>query len=234
MGGLSFTDNLIGGISDKSQGNMRIFLQKDNPITAHNRELFFAPFKKKVVAADLVHGVRVAVVDYDSAGVVTSCDALITNCPGLILSVTVADCLPIYFYDQVKKVVGLAHAGWRGVEGNIASETVKALVDNYDSLQTDLKVFIGPHIGFCHFEVQVEVAEKFSAWPEFIISRGEKTYIDLAGIVKAQLIASGLVAENISVSPECTYCLPHKYFSFRRDQPSLANLETMVAVIGLK
>jgi hypothetical protein len=176
----------------------------------------------------------VAIVDNNSLEIIKDHDALITDDPNLILSITVADCLPLYFYDPIKKVIGLAHAGWRGVENGISLETVKAFEQNYHSAKFDIQVFIGPHIGACHFEVRGDVAEKFSSWPEFIIFRGEKTFIDLAGIVKKQLLAGGLLKKNINVGPECTYCLPDKYFSFRRDNPGEDQMEVMTAYIGLK
>jgi len=225
--------NLILGISDKSQGNMRLFRQNDNPIMGHNREMFFNSFDKRVVAADLVHGNKVEVVGDQTVGnIITGCDALVTASPNLILSITVADCLPVYFYDRIKKVVGLAHAGWRGVENKISQEVVKIFGQNYNSNQSDLEVFIGPHIGVCHFEVQKDVLEKFSLWPDFAVKRAGKTFIDLAGIVKRQLLDIGVA--NINISSECTYCLKDKYFSFRRDNPGEDNLEVMAAYIGLK
>ncbi|MEI7620680.1 MAG: peptidoglycan editing factor PgeF [Candidatus Falkowbacteria bacterium] len=227
-----FPDNLILGISEKSQGNMRVFRKKDHADTIHNREVFFSPLNKKVIAADLVHGNRVVRVDDATDDIIASCDALVTNNPELVLSITVADCLPVYFYDQENKVVGLAHAGWRGVESGIVKEVVKIFKNNYGSLASDISVFIGPHIGACHFEVGDEVVEKFSLWSEFILEREGKTFIDLAGIIKRQLLDVGLV--DVSISSECTYCLRHKYFSYRRDNPVLDNLEVVTAYIGLK
>jgi len=229
-----FNSNLIGGISGKRQGNMRVFLIGAHPETQHNREVFFSPFNKKVIAADLVHGRRVVVVDDSSADIVSTCDALITASPKLMLSITVADCLPVYFYDPKKKVLGLAHAGWRGVEANIVSEVVLSLKKNYGSDQSDLEVYIGPHIGVCHFEVGEEVAVKFSAYPEAILRRDGKIYIDLAKIVRVQLLAASVREKNIELSSECTYCTCDKYFSYRRDNPGLDKLEVMVAYLGLK
>ena len=233
MLGFDSDNNLILGIFDKSQGNMRLFRQNGNPIMDHNRKMFFNSFNKRVMAADLVHGNKVTVVDDWTLGnIITGCDALVTASPDLILSITVADCLPVYFSDRIKKVVGLAHAGWRGVENKISQAVVKALVQNYNSNQSDIEVLIGPHIGVCHFEVQKDVLGKFSLWPDFAVKRAGKTFIDLAGIVKRQLLDVGIV--NIDISSECAYCLKDKYFSFRRDNPGEDNLEVMAAYIGLK
>ena len=157
-----------------------------------------------------------------------------TDNPELILSITVADCLPVYFFDQKNKVVGIAHAGWRGVENGIVKEVIGMLKDDYRSSASDISVFVGPHIGACHFAVGNEVADKFFAWPDCIISREGKSYIDLAGVVRKQLASVGVLGEKINISPECTYCLPEKFFSYRRDNPGLDKLEVMTAYIGLK
>ena len=158
------------------------------------------------------------------------CDALITDKGKYLLTITVADCLPVYFYDQKKKVVAIAHAGWRGVVSKIAAAVISAFVKNYGSTPSDLEVFIGPHIRDCHFEVKADVASQFES--SDLVLRGGKTYIDLAGAVRKQLVGSGVSDLNIRVSSECTSCLNKKYFSFRRDKPQ--ELETMIAYIGLR
>ena len=213
---------------------MRLFSDKNDPLAEHNREVFFDQFNKKTIAAKLVHGNRVTIVDNNSAAAVEGSDALVTDDSNLVLSITVADCLPLYFYDPTKKVIGLAHAGWRGVENRISLEVVKTFEQNYHSVKSDIQVFIGPHIGACHFEVRDDVAKKFLSWPEFITERAGKIFIDLAGIVRQQLLDFGVPIENINISSECTYCLSDKYFSFRRDNPGEDNMEVMTAYIGLK
>ncbi len=229
------TANLILGISQRSQGNLRVFLHDDQPEVRLNREKFFASCQKRVIAADLVHGNQVFVVNDETVDdIIVGCDALVTNNPKFILSITVADCLPLYFFDPAQKAVGIAHTGWRGVENQIAPMTVKSLQENYNSHPADIEVFVGPHIGVCHFEVQADLVAAFSGWPEFVHNQSGKNCIDLAEIVKQQLMAAGVLEKNINLSPECTYCLSDKYFSYRRDKPPLAELKVMAAYIGLK
>lgn len=229
------SDNIILGISNRYQGNMRVFVKKDHLDTIRNREVFFAPFDKRVIAADLVHGKRVvAIKEGNQEDIIRSCDALVTDRSDYLLTITAADCLPIYFLDRTKRIVGLAHAGWRGVLEGVAGETVSVFEKEFGSLRSDIEVFIGPHIGVCHFEVQTEVADKFSPYPEAVIRREGKLFVDLALVIKQQLLAFGLQSGNINISPECTFCLKDKYFSFRRDNPGLDDLEVMVAYIGLK
>jgi len=90
-------------------------------------------------------------------------------------------------------------------------------------------VLIGPHIRACHFEVKEDVAQQFAAYPEFV-RRGSKISIDLAGIVRRQLLAAGLAPSNIAISEECTYEIPDQYFSYRRDG---GELRVMAAYVCL-
>ncbi len=185
-----------------------------------------------VVSASLVHGDNIAVVTESNIGQkIENTDGLITATPGVILTITVADCLPIYFFDQTKRVVGLTHAGWRGVVKNLASKMIQKMRSEFGTDPKDVLVTIGPHIKECHFEVREDVAEQFKDYPEFILRKDNKINLNLAGVVKKQLEDEGVLSEHISISNDCTYCLDKKYFSFRRDQPE--RVEAMIAYIGL-
>lgn len=218
--------NLYIGISGKKDGSMKNSLE--------NRLLFFKNHNldnKIIVSAGLVHKNRVVIIDdIDKNELITNCDALITNKNKYLLTITVADCLPIYFYDNNKKVIALAHAGWRGVLSEIAKEIVDVFVNHYGSSLGDIEVFVGPHIKDCHFEIKDDVSSQFKA-SDFII-RDKKTYVNLSELVKSQLLKLNINIDNINISDECTYCLNNKYFSYRRDNPQ--ELETMIAYIGLK
>jgi len=224
---MTFTDNqgIYLGISEKSDGPMK------NSST--NRLLFFKNIglgNKILISAGLTQGNKLAIADGDQSGIMADCDALITDQSKYLLTVTVADCLPIYFYDHNKKIVAIAHAGWRGVVARIVDGVIASFINNYHSALSDIKIYVGPHIQDCHFEVKAEVASQFKS-SEAII-RDKKTYINLAGVIKDQLKELGIPTGNIEISPECTYCLNDKYFSFRRDAPK--ELEAMIAYIGLK
>jgi len=218
--------NIDLGISEKKDGPM-----KNQP---KNRTLFFKNKKlnkKIIISAGLVHGNKVAIIDdINQNEVIFDCDALITNRDKYLLTVTVSDCLPIYFYDRNKKIIAIAHAGWRGVVSEIVKEVINKFVGNYSSDLSDIEVFIGPHICDCHFEVEANVASFFA--PLDSIIREKKIYINLSQAVKNQLLKCGLSDANLNISEECTYCADNKYFSFRRDKPE--SVEAMVAYIGLK
>jgi len=213
------------GISEKADGPM-----KNSPA---NRQAFLKHKnldKKIIVSAGLIHGNKVTAINglsHDLA--IPNCDALITNDRRYLLAITVADCLPLYFYDSKKQVVAIAHAGWRGVVAQIAKEVIDAFINNYGSNLRDIEVFIGPHIKDCHFEVKSDVAVRFNA--QYVAVRNGRIYINLAGVVCDQLIQLGLSSDRILISSDCTYCRSDRYFSWRRDQPQ--ELKTMLAYIGL-
>ncbi len=223
---LNDNQDLYIGISEKKDGSMKN--------SKENRFLFFKNKKldnKNIISTGLVHGSRVAIVDnVNKSKVIKDCDALITNQKNCLLTITVADCLPIYFYDKNKKIIALAHAGWRGVVLNIASELINIFTNYYSSNLNDIEIFIGPHIKDCHFEVKDDVLGKFKISESII--RDKKKYINLSQVVKDQLLQLNISSNNITISDECTYCLNDKYFSYRRDKPE--ELETMISYIGLR
>ena len=106
------------------------------------------------IQAAQIHGNRVAAVDFPDAGcTIPDVDALVTSTTGLTLVIRVADCGPLYFYDPVRRVIGLAHSGRRGTELNIAGATLGRLEDEYGCRPADLVVVLGPCIRPPHYEV---------------------------------------------------------------------------------
>lgn len=221
--------NIILAISEKEDGAMKL--------SDENRRRFFKKFGIKdnlAVRADLVNGNAVGIVSNQQSGkIIKKTDGLITADKNLFLTITVADCLPVFVYDPKKEIIGLVHAGWRNLAGNILEKTIEKMSENFGSLPKDILVGIGPGISQCHFEVKEDVLKKFKHYfKNALIKRDDRVFLDLKKIAKIQLINSGIKEENIEISPECTFCLPEKYFSFRRDRPKTP--QTMIAVIGIK
>jgi YfiH family protein len=118
-----------------------------------------------VVEAEQVHGNKAQAV-FTPCGVrVPGVDALTTSVQRLPLIVRVADCGPVYFYDPVKSIIGLAHSGRRGTEANIAARTIACLRETYDSRPEDLIVQLGPCIRPPDYEVDfaAEIGRQVSA-----------------------------------------------------------------------
>ncbi len=148
-------------------------------------------------------------------------DGLITNLRGVLLTTIHADCLPVYFFDPMKNVIGLVHAGWRGTCAGIAPKAVSMMCKEYGCDPADIQVHIGPGISKCCFEVGTEVYEEFKQnWDfadEFAEPKEEKYYIDLKGINRKQLEEIGITAANIETSSHCTCCEPDIFCSYRRE-----------------
>lgn len=231
------------------------------PEVQKNRQAFLNEFgfnSEQTVSAVLEHGNHVELVTCKDVGTIfPNTDAFVTQDPDVLLTITAADCLPVYFYDEKKSAIGIAHAGWKGVLREVAVATLSAMQVHFGSNPENVRVFIGPHLKACHFEVQNDVLQKFTEYLKAnsfsagFISNSHlqtltsnlseapsplqpisSTLIDLAGIVSAQLQKAGVLEENIKVSPECTFELPQKYFSYRRDKP--ATVEAQLAFISLR
>ncbi len=101
------------------------------------------------------HGNLVSVWDEVSIqdGALPPTDASITKLEGVPLVIRVADCGPVFFYDPVRRAIGLAHSGKKGTEGNIVGETIEKMVKCFGSKPSDLLVQLGPCIRPPHYEV---------------------------------------------------------------------------------
>lgn len=146
------------------------------------------------------------------------CDALITNDPGVALTVFTADCTPLLFHDPVTGAVGAAHAGWKGTAQNIGAKTVEAMCREFGCDPANIRVAIGPNVGFCHFETDADVPEAMIAAygdevNEFIRPRGSKFYLDLKAINALSVKRAGV--RHIEISEDCTMCRPDRYWSHR-------------------
>lgn len=146
------------------------------------------------------------------------CDALITNDPGVALTVFTADCTPLLFYDPVTGAVGAAHAGWKGTAQNIGAKTVEAMCREFGCDPANIRVAIGPNVGFCHFETDADVPEAMIAAygeevNEFIRPRGSKFYLELKAINALSVKRAGV--RHIEISEDCTMCRPDRYWSHR-------------------
>lgn len=228
---LNSKNNFVIFLSEKSDGAMSShgFLvgRFDSRTVVKNREKFFNKIgvnPKSVVTMGSLHRSNIRVVGKSDAGkIIKNTDGLLTKEKNLFLSLSVADCLPVYLYDVKSDAVGLLHCGWRGIIADIIERGIKKMMLIFGSCPKNIQALIGPGISKCHFMVGKDVAEKFSSTSNFI---------DLKKVVREKLLASGLLSKNITTDNRCTFCLKNNYFSFRRDKPE--SPQTMLAVIGIK
>lgn len=222
------------GISTRADGNMRA---ADSDAAAH-RTAYLASVglaHRRVAVPLLVHGTHVVVVRGDEADLVFSgTDALVAQATDAVLTVTAADCLPVYFVDQATGAIGLAHAGWRGLVsgmhfGNpfqhnqgiagIIGATFEAMRRHFGTRPEDVSVAIGPSIGPCHYPVGQEVRDQVRHAVGREAVAGEA--VDLRLVVRLQLMRLGVSSMNIAADPACTCCEQEMYFSARAEGPPL-------------
>jgi len=139
-------------------------------------------------------------------------DALVTRLSGVAIGVSTADCVPVVLVEPDAKIIGAAHAGWRGAVGGVVENCVSRIVElGGDSGK--IKAAIGPCICVDCFEVGEEVACRF---PESCVVRsGLKPHVDLPLYVKLMLVKCGLRDDLIVMPRSCTRCNPGHYFSAR-------------------
>lgn len=149
-----------------------------------------------------------------------SVDALITNEKEVTLVTYYADCTPLFFVDQAKRAIGLAHAGWRGTVGKIGAEVIKKMRSEFGTDPADLVCAIGPAISKCCYEVNEPVAEQFrlafGSSESVIYEKGGGKYnLDLLQANRLVLLENGVKDENIVVSDLCTKCHSDLLWSHR-------------------
>lgn len=145
-------------------------------------------------------------------------DAVITKEKGLLVGVQVADCVPVLVHEKEKRVVAAVHAGWRGTAAAILKKTVEAILERYAGEAKDVVVAIGPAIGGCSYEVGREVIDgvkRATGEGGYYSTKGDKYYLDLPAANKQQILSLGVPPENIWVSPDCTFCAPDRFYSYR-------------------
>lgn len=164
-------------------------------------------------------------------------DGLITDEPGLCLTIYYADCLPVLLYDPVKKVIAAVHSGWRGTSLGIAPQGARKMVERYGSDPQDILAAIGPGIGPCCFETHDDVPtameEKLGEGvrPFCRPLENGKYAVDLKGIVRWQLLGAGLREDHVSVLPLCTACHPALYWSHRKMGDQRGNQAAMIQLL---
>ena len=149
-------------------------------------------------------------------------DAIITNQPGVMIGVCVADCAPILLLDPEKQVIAALHAGWQGTAAKLAAKAVAGMESMFECDPNKLQAFIGPRIGKCCYEVDAPVRQAFAQggvpWDTCAEKSADgKWRLDLAAANREQLINAGLLVDRIQVSDMCVSCLRELFFSYRRD-----------------
>ncbi len=178
-----------------------------------------------VVSVTQVHGTDVLVVDRAAAAARSfggGWDALVTDQPGVLLTVRTADCVPVLIHDPVNGIVAAVHAGWRGATSGIVPKTLAVMGRRFGSRPASLRLSIGPSVGFCCYEVDEPVLsrlrEEYAGWQALVQATGPGTArLNLRGLVRGQALSAGVREEGLSSVGLCTICHPNLFYSYRRD-----------------
>lgn len=186
-------------------------------------------------------------------------DGMITDEPGLLLAVQVADCIPVIVADKKKRIVGAFHAGWRGTVKRIVEMGVGRMRLEFGCKPQDMMAAIGPGIGQCCFVVGDEVISEFESqftyadellrevydadpvrmkYPLLFLTQrapghseiGPQIHLDLAEANRRQLLVAGLKPESIKRVGGCTNCQPELFFSHRGSQGHAGRLMGFIGV----
>jgi YfiH family protein len=185
----------------------------------HNRSRLSALLPSVPRWLSQVHGA--AVVDAETVAGAVEADAAITDRPGTVAVVLIADCMPVFLTDRSGRAVGVAHAGWRGLAAGVIPATVRALRTKLGERDAELLAFLGPAIGPDHFEVGSEVLQAMTrtlpgAAAAFVPSGADKHRADLFALGKMALAEAGVGA--VYGGGVCTHCDARRFYSHRRDR----------------
>lgn len=237
-----------GGVSEGNLGSMNLGFSRgdleENVITNYKRLSDAIGVEvDSLVLSDQVHKSNIKVVTAEDRGKgfnrprdYDNIDGLVTNVPEVTLVTFYADCVPLFFMDPVKKVVGMAHAGWRGTVAQIGGKMIDTMVNTFQCKPGDILVGIGPSIGKCCFEVDEKVYEAFmEVFPEHeknLVTTGQnhKYMIDLWTANALTLINNGVSEDNIIIGDLCTQCHPDDFHSHRATNGDRGSLVGMIAL----
>lgn len=195
--------------------------------------------KNHQIHSDIIRPVtRADVMDSPEAPGSYEADGLITDEPGVCLTVFSGDCIPILLYDPVRRCVAAAHAGWRGTAAGIAARAAEAMVRDYGCAPEHILAAIGPGIGPCCFETHIDVPDGLRAGlgPDaeaFIrpLPREGKFSVDLKGANARWLERTGLLREHIALCTACTACNLEEFWSHRVQGGQRGSMAAMIQLV---
>jgi len=215
--------NLTNFFTDISNNNLAFHVQDDLKDVNQNHKVLASLLdynQHSLVHMKQIHSDTVHLVDVnDNFKNPPTCDALITNKIDIPIMVMVADCSPVLFYDDIKKVIAVAHVGRAGAFKNIVSNVIDSFTSTFQSKPQDIVVVIGANIKKCCYGVGSEIEKEAKELKlDFSIIKKDLTYfLDLDSIIFSQLKDKNIKIKNIEFINICTKCNHKKYFSYRHN-----------------
>ena len=191
-----------------------------------------------VLLVSQVHRADVAIARRDRSGTWDRprADVIVSDDPASAVGVRVADCVPVLLADRTKRVVGAAHAGWRGTVQDAAGAAVRAMTREFGCDPAEIVAAIGPSLGPCCGEVGDEVAQEFTGaghgsdalrrWLSY--GPSGRLHVDLWTANEDQLIAAGVRRDNVHAARLCTKTHAGVFHSYRAEREHAGR---MVAII---
>ena len=171
-----------------------------------------------------IHSDKVLYID--NPGLYNDCDGLVARCSNkIVLQIQTADCVPIAMYDEHSQLIGLIHSGWKGSKKSICNNAVKLFLE-HGALAENIRIFLGPSIKKCCYEIKNDVSEQFD--DKYITRVDEQLFLDIESKIIDDLLLCGLNKNNIYTSEICSY-ESNECYSFRRDK----NKGRMFSIIGV-
>lgn len=237
----------LGGVSQGDLSTMNLsFHRGDDPEAVMENHRRFAQAigydERKLVFSDQVHTTKIYKVTEADCGKgiaresdIIGIDGLVTDRPGIPLITFFADCVPLFFYDPVGKVVALAHSGWRGTVARIGKVMLDYMKQEYHTQAKDVLCAIGPSICQDCYEISGDVAEEFQKeftevqYKDFMRSVGSgKYHLDLWKVNQYILLEAGIRKEHLETTDICTCCNPDLLFSHRASHGKRGNLGAVI------
>lgn len=167
---------------------------------------------KNLVLSKQTHTTNIINVTKKGEIIPPDTDGLITDKEGAVLCLSFADCVPLIFYDPIKKVIASSHSGWRGTVGEIGRLTIERMQSDYGCNPENIVAVIGPSICMDCYEVDdtviTEVNKMGIDLPQnaLTVKGGGKYQLDLKELCRLTLIKAGLKESSILKSDICTCC----------------------------
>lgn len=208
-----------GGVSAFPYESLNVSLHvKDQEAHVHaNRKIIADTLKiPYLLSTQQVHGDYIHIIK-DIQDPIPPCDAFITKLNDVGLMIQHADCQAALFYDPIQKVIGAAHAGWRGSVQEIFTKTIGTLRKEFHSKPENILVCISPSLGpsnaeFIHYQEELPM----SFWP----FQTTPFHFDFWEISRNELLKAGCLDHHIEIAKKCTKESPKDYFSYRHEKPT--------------
>ncbi|ARM89366.1 multicopper polyphenol oxidoreductase laccase domain-containig protein [Rhizobium sp. CIAT894] len=212
-----------GGVSEGIYRGLNVGLgsSDERDKVMENRRRVAAWFSlpvERLATVHQVHSPDVATIDADYDGARPEADAMVTRTPGIALGVLAADCGPILFADPDNRVIGAAHAGWKGALTGVLENTIAAM-ETLGADRAGIVACLGPSISQASYEVGPEFVERFIAenpdYQRFFEPSATSGHamFDLPALTLERLKRAGVRAESLGL---CTYPDSERFFSYRR------------------